>query len=89
MKDNHKKAIADLIQTLKLFIGSEQDSDSPKNLQSKVFDIARDNGMEPKEFFTLLYKIMINSDRGPRIGNYVLDLGVERTNNILQKYLVS
>lgn len=89
MKDNHKKAIADLIQTLKLFIGSERDSDSPKNLQSKVFDIARDNGMEPKEFFTLLYKIMINSDRGPRIGNYVLDLGVERTNNILQKYLVS
>jgi lysyl-tRNA synthetase class 1 len=45
--------------------------------------------MEPKELFTLLYKILINSDRGPRIGNYVLDLGVERTNNILQKYLVS
>jgi lysyl-tRNA synthetase, class I len=89
MTDNHKKAIADLIQTLKSFIGSEQKSDSPKSLQSKVFDIARDNGMEPKELFTLLYKILINSDRGPRIGNYVLDLGVERTNNILQKYLVS
>ena len=87
MTDNYKKAIAELIQSLKSFIGSEQKPDTPKNLQSKVFDIARDNKIEPKEFFTLLYKMLINSDRGPRIGNYILDLGLERTSNILQRYL--
>ena len=70
------------------FTGSEQKPESPKTLQSKVYDIARNNGMEPKELFTLLYKMLINSDRGPRIGNYILDLGIERTNNILQRYLV-
>ncbi len=63
--------------------------ETPKNLQSKVFDIARNNAMEPKEFFILLYKMLINSDRGPRIGNYALDLGIERTCNILQRYLVN
>ena len=89
MKDNHKNAIAELIQSLKSFIGSEQKPESPKNLQSKVFDIARNNGIEPKELFTLLYKMLINSDRGPRIGSYVLDLGVDRTINILQKHLVN
>src|SRR5919108_3166580 len=87
MTDNYRKAIAELIQSLKSFIGSEQKPDTPKNLQSKVFDIARDNKIEPKEFFTLLYKMLINSDRGPRIGNYILDLGLERTSNILQRYL--
>jgi lysyl-tRNA synthetase class 1 len=89
IKDNYKKAILDLIHTTNAFIGYEQKPESPKNLQSKVYDIARNNGMEPKELFTLLYKMLINSDRGPRIGNYILDLGIERTNNILQRYLVS
>jgi lysyl-tRNA synthetase class 1 len=89
MKDNHKKAITELIQSLKSFIGYEQKPETPKNLQSRVFDIARNNAMEPKELFTLLYKMLINSDRGPRIGNYVLDLGIERTCNILQRYLVN
>jgi lysyl-tRNA synthetase class 1 len=89
MKDNHKKAITELIQSLKSFIGYEQKPETPKNLQSKVFDIARNNAMEPKEFFILLYKMLINSDRGPRIGNYALDLGIERTCNILQRYLVN
>ncbi len=89
MRDNYKKAILDLIQTMNALIGYEQKPESPKTLQSKVYDIARNNGMEPKELFTLLYKMLINSDRGPRIGNYILDLGIERTNNILQRYLAS
>jgi lysyl-tRNA synthetase class 1 len=89
IKDNYKKAITELIQSLKSFVGYEQKPETPKNLQSRVFDIARNNAMEPKEFFTLLYKMLVNSDRGPRIGNYVLDLGIERTCNILQRYLVN
>jgi lysyl-tRNA synthetase class 1 len=89
IKDNYKKAITELIQSLKSFVGYEQKPETPKNLQSRVFDIARNNAMEPKEFFTLLYKMLVNSDRGPRIGNYVLDLGIERTCSILQRYLVN
>jgi lysyl-tRNA synthetase, class I len=89
MKDNYKKAILDLVQAMNAFLGSEQKPEAPKNLQSKVYDIARNNGMEPKELFTLLYKMLINSDRGPRIGNYILDLGIRRTSNILQQYLFS
>jgi lysyl-tRNA synthetase class 1 len=89
MKDNYKKAILDLIQAINSFTGSEQKPEAPKNLQSKVYDTARNNGIDPKELFTLLYKMLINSDRGPRIGNYILDLGIERTNSILKQYLFS
>jgi len=87
MNDNQKKAIVDLIESLKSFIGSELNPSSPKELQTRVFTIARDNTLEPKEFFVLLYRILINSDKGPRIGNYLLDLGIERTCNMLKKYL--
>ena len=87
MKENYGKAIKELIQTLKSFLGSEQESDAPKNLQSKIFNIARTYEIEPKEFFTLLYRMLLNADRGPRLGNYALDLGIERTCNILERYI--
>ena len=87
MKENYGKAIKELIQTLKSFLGSEQESDAPKNLQSKIFNIARTYEIEPKEFFTLLYRMLLNADRGPRLGNYALDLGIERTCDILERYI--
>jgi len=34
-----------------------------------------------------LYRMLINADRGPRIGNYVLDLGIDRTCTMLERYL--
>jgi lysyl-tRNA synthetase class 1 len=52
-----------------------------------IFDISRRNGIGIKEFFTLLYRILVGADKGPRIGNYVLDLGIERTCNLVQSYL--
>ncbi|HYX56274.1 MAG TPA: lysine--tRNA ligase [Nitrososphaeraceae archaeon] len=87
MKENYGKAIKELIQTLKSFLGSEHESDAPKNLQSKIFNIARTYEIEPKEFFTLLYRMLLNADRGPRLGNYALDLGIERTCDILERYI--
>lgn len=79
-----RKAVSELLQVLKGYAGVPENA---KDLQSKVFDIARANGMEPKELFTLLYKMFLNADRGPRIGNYFLDLGVERVSAVLKRYL--
>jgi lysyl-tRNA synthetase, class I len=86
--ETNRKAMRELLDAFKSFIGSEQDPETPKNLQSRVFEIARNNQIEPKEFFRLLYRILVNADRGPRIGNYVIDLGLDRTRQILEKYLV-
>jgi len=88
MNESQRKAMAEMLDATRSFIGSEQDPETPKNLQSRVFEIARNNRLEPKEFFKLLYRILINADRGPRIGNYAIDLGLERTCQILEKYLV-
>ena len=87
MKNNNKNALMELSQTLKTFIGREHDLEAAKTLQTKLFEIARDNEMEPKEFFVLLYRILINSDRGPKIGSYVLDLGIERSCDMINRYL--
>jgi lysyl-tRNA synthetase class 1 len=89
MDESQRKAVAELLDAIRSFIGSEHDPETPKNLQSRVFEIARNNRLELKEFFKLLYRILINADRGPRIGNYAIDLGLERTCRILEKYLVN
>jgi lysyl-tRNA synthetase, class I len=34
-----------------------------------------------------LYKMFLNTDRGPRIGNYLLDLGIERATHMLKRYI--
>ncbi len=87
LSDAQRKAIIDLIEAIKPFAGMQSTPDNAKELQSKVFDVARNNGMEPKEFFTLLYRMFLNADRGPRIGNYFLDLGIDRAAGVLQRYL--
>jgi lysyl-tRNA synthetase class 1 len=85
--DLQRKAINELIEAIEPFKGMQDNQDNAKSLQSKVFDIARSNGMEPKEFFTLLYRMFLNAERGPRIGNYLLDLGIDRATGVLQRYL--
>lgn len=87
LSGSQRKAVQELIEVIRPFAGLSDSGDNAKNLQSKVFDVARNNGMEPKEFFTLLYRMFLNADRGPRIGNYFLDLGVERATAVLQRYL--
>jgi lysyl-tRNA synthetase class 1 len=89
MTDNQKKAVSELIQILTAFTNFEHDPQAAKILQTKVFDVARKYELEPKDLFTILYKMLINSDRGPRISNYILDLGIERTCNILRRYTVN
>ncbi|HEX2014595.1 MAG TPA: lysine--tRNA ligase, partial [Nitrososphaera sp.] len=87
LSDVQRRALNELLQALKPFSGLTDTQDNAKNLQSKVFDVARNNGMEPREFFTLLYRMFLNADRGPRIGNYFLDLGIGRTTEVLERYL--
>ena len=82
-----KDALRELIQALREFKGKENNNDSPKILQSRIFDISRRNEVGIKDFFTILYRILVGADRGPRIGNYVLDLGIDRTCDLVHAYL--
>ena len=87
LSNSHRKAVQDLIEALRPFAGLPDTPNNAKDLQSTVFSTARSNNIEPKEFFILLYRMFLNADRGPRIGNYFLDLGIDRAISILHKYL--
>lgn len=84
---NEKKALTELVKTLRSYVGAEDKQNTPLEVQTKIFEIARNNEVQPKDFFRLLYNLILHSDRGPRLGNYVIDLGIQRTCEILTSRL--
>jgi len=80
LDERQRKAIEDLIQV----IGS---SDDAKVIQSSIFDTARKHGIEPKDFFRLLYMLLIGTDYGPRLGPYIIDVGKNNIISMLRRHL--
>jgi len=56
-----------------------------EEIQTKAFDLARESGMEPKEFFRLIYNVLTGQDSGPRLGSFVKLLGRERVAELLRE----
>ncbi len=77
LNTHQKKAMKELLEEVKKDL-------SESELQLAVFNIARANSMEPKEFFKLLYQLLINKDSGPRLGAFVIAIGKKRVIELLE-----
>ena len=61
------------------------DDDLAQEVQTIIFNNAKGNNLQPKEIFKLLYKILINTEKGPRLGNYIVDLGIDNVVKVIEK----
>ena len=77
--DNTKKALRELSDLLML-------KEDPDDLQNAIYQIAKSNDVQPKEFFGTLYKIILNTTRGPKIGPFILDIGREKVGKTIQNH---
>ena len=75
-----KQCISELAQ----YLAEEADQ---KALQSEIFEIAKRNGIEPSQFFKTLYRVLLGSERGPRLGPYIIDIGRDRIRGVLDEQL--
>ena len=57
--------------------GSQNNDDIAQEVQSIIYNNAKSNDFQPKEVFKLFYQILIQAERGPRLGNYIADLGLD------------
>ena len=57
-----------------------------KDLQQKVYDVATANGMEAKALFTVMYRVLVNKDQGPRLASFMRIIGREKLAQILSAY---
>ncbi len=58
-------------------------ADDESYLQNVIFTIARKHGLDTAQFFKTLYRILIGSDSGPRLGPYILAMGRENVASAL------
>ena len=78
LNEIEKRAVKQLIQILQKKADEEE-------IQSAVFNIARDNSIKPRKFFKTLYLILLGVPQGPRLGPYILAMGRENVIEALKR----
>lgn len=92
LEDKQKKAIDEILIQLKIIAKDQENStilinpeEQSQQIQTLIFLKSKENHIEPKDFFKLFYKILINTERGPKLGNYIVDLGIRNVINKIEK----
>ncbi len=80
MDEITKKSLKELAAILSSDIEAE-------DLQNSIYQIAKNNGVQPKDFFKTLYQIILASERGPKIGPLIMDIGRKKVAQALLEYL--
>ncbi|MBS7606653.1 lysine--tRNA ligase [Candidatus Bathyarchaeota archaeon] len=80
LSHNEREAIRQLIQRLRIEREAEK-------IQSAIFEVARGNNIEPRNFFRILYMILLGSPSGPRLGPYIVTMGIENVIKALERSL--
>jgi lysyl-tRNA synthetase class 1 len=75
-----KNALKQLI----LLLSAESE---PHDLQNAIYQIAKENKIQPKDFFKTLYQLVLSSTRGPKIGPFILDIGRKKVAKTLNNYV--
>ena len=73
-----------LIDKFIALINSETDAEA---IQTGTYTIAKEAGMPPKDFFRLLYEVILGKPSGPRIGGFVTQMGADRITEIIRRNL--
>jgi len=71
------KQLADLLQK----------DETPEDLQNSIYTIAKENQVQPKYFFKILYQIILSKDRGPKIGPFIEDIGKKKVADAIYRHI--
>ena len=53
----------------------------------KVEQAAKENKVQPKDFFKILYQIILSTTKGPKIGPFIMDIGRKNVAEKLNVYI--
>jgi lysyl-tRNA synthetase, class I len=86
MTEKEKMILRKIAENLETGVDEKSNLD-PEKIQQLIYEASRQNGEQPRKIFKLMYRILINTDSGPRLGGYITDLGLHRTRSILDSYI--
>jgi lysyl-tRNA synthetase class 1 len=75
-----KKALNELTSLL-------SDDKEIEDIQNAIYQIAKGNDIEPRDFFKILYQIILSTTKGPKIGPFIMDIGRKHVAEKLNAYI--
>lgn len=80
LNETEKRAISKIAE-----LGSDIDSNDEKTLSTRIYSIAEEVGIEPKDLFRCAYLMLIDREKGPRLANFLKVIGSKRVVEILTR----
>ncbi|MGB0855927.1 MAG: lysine--tRNA ligase [Nitrosopumilus sp.] len=80
LEESTKKALHILVEALKT-------EEELEDIQNTIYQIAKSNKIQPKDFFKTLYQIILGTSRGPKIGPFISDIGRKQVAQTLSEYI--
>lgn len=80
LSENQRRSLGQLKAELKSKIFNEEE------LSSRLFDIAKENNLQPREFFEAAYVTLLNSRLGPRLAQFIMALGQKKIAKMLKRF---
>ncbi|MFZ8922579.1 MAG: lysine--tRNA ligase [Nitrosopumilaceae archaeon] len=77
--DLTKKALGELTTALDA-------EEEPEDIQNTIYQIAKSNDVQPRDFFKTLYQIILGTSRGPKIGPFISDIGRQKVAKTISEY---
>jgi len=79
LDDTAKKALKILVEAL--------EGEEPEDIQNTIYQIAKSNDVQPKDFFKILYQIILGTSRGPKIGPFISDIGTKQVAKTISEHI--
>ena len=89
--DEPEKIQVDLDETakkaLKILVERLGGDEEPEDIQNTIYQIAKSNDVQPKDFFSILYQIILGTSRGPKIGPFISDIGRKQVAKTISEHV--
>ena len=69
-----------------LAVKIERDDLDEKGLSEAIYNAAQDSDLQPKDFFKVMYRILVGKEMGPRLAGFILNIGKDRILRKLAPY---
>ena len=85
INNQNKKIIEDLYHLLK----SIDKNSTSEEIQTKIYEIGKNHNFSNlRDFFKLIYQILLGQDQGPRLGSFIKVYGIDKTCELINKILI-
>jgi lysyl-tRNA synthetase class 1 len=74
------------LRALVAVVDKELDALDEKSLNNRIYALAEEAGLDPKDLFRVTYQALVGKDQGPRLASFLKIIGRDRLLKVLGAY---